>query len=697
MTTAAQGAEDNLPAPVDRLVGREAALAELRVRLCRSRLVTLVGPGGAGKTRLAVELAPRVRDAYRDGVCLVELAPLTQDTLVAQTIAAALGLREAPGRPLPETLVAELAGRQKLLLLDTCEHVAGAVAALTRTLLRSCPDLTVLATSREALQVPGESVFRVPELSLPDPAGGGEPARLLRSDAVRLFLDRATTTNPDFELGAADTAAVAAICVRLGGNPMAVELAAGRARVLSAREILDRLDARFRLLANGSRTGPERHRDLRATIDWSYQLLPAAEQVVFRRLSALPGGFTVQLATAVCADAQVPGRDIPNVLTSLETKSLIRLARRDGAGTRFRQPESLRLYAYDQLVAAGEEEAAHARLVDYLTPYCEIRFDQFTPDVFRVLSDERDNLLAAVGWTNRRGDHRQLVLASGLARCWRCAGYHRQAYGLLREVLARTDPAAERRAAVLLQAAAELVILRRCAEGFALAEEALALARAGRQLRTVAAALNVLALLHSHDGAAESAYAYGREALELIRPVGTPIEVAVALNNVAAAALDLGMLTEAAALLADCVPIIRTSQAAWLRAPALHTSGVLALHQDDLDAAEAWFREALEPAAEREPGTAAALEGLGVVAARRSDPEQALRLIAGAAHLLREWDQPSERRWAAHVQAAAEDARRRLGRRRSRSVEAAAGRVTLDELVRYASAGPTPTEADMRF
>ncbi|MGW9176225.1 helix-turn-helix transcriptional regulator [Streptomyces decoyicus] len=296
-----------LPPSLDAFVGRERELSRLRTLLRSSRLLTLTGPGGVGKTRLALELAGSVRGARTGRAQWVALDSLRDGELLPQALAAALGVRERGGRAGVEALVHALGTRTMLVVLDNCEHLADACAQLAATLLTRCPRLRILATGRETLRVPGEVVFRVAELSLTPAGEDHEPAELLRSEAVRLFLERARTSDATFELGRGEARTVAEICRRLDGLPLAIELAAGRAGSLSLTGILHGLDDQLSLLTDGSRTGPGRHRELGAAIDWSHRLLDPLERVVFRRLSVLGGGFTAEGAAAVCAEGEGGG------------------------------------------------------------------------------------------------------------------------------------------------------------------------------------------------------------------------------------------------------------------------------------------------------------------------------------------------------------------------------------------------------
>src|SRR4051812_35257780 len=336
-----------LPMPLDSFVGRGRDLAELADLANRYRLVTLLGPGGAGKTRLVLE------HAHRSGGALwVDLASVTDGALLARTVADALSVSEEIGRPVMETLVTALSGRPATLVLDNCEQLVAAAAGLTEQSLRRCPDLSVLVTSRESLDIPGEAVFRVGELSLPTMTANPSAAHVLGSDAVQLFVERARASAPDFALTDDNAGHVAAICAHLDGIPLAIELAARRTRLFPVVEIRARLDDRFRLLTAGPRTAARRHRDLRTTIEWSYDLLEPTEQAVFPRLSLFVGGFGLPVAAAVCAD--VAGADeMLDVLAGLEAKSLIVPVTAGRHGGRFRQLESIRLYGRERLVDAG--------------------------------------------------------------------------------------------------------------------------------------------------------------------------------------------------------------------------------------------------------------------------------------------------------------------------------------------------------
>ncbi len=298
------GLPNNLPQQVTSFVGRERETPEVERLLRASRLLTLTGAGGTGKTRLSLQVAANILEEHPDGAWFVEFAPVSDPDLVPQTVAAALGVREEPGKPITDTLHGYLKDKRLLLVFDNCEHLLDAVARLANAVLRGCPDVRILATSREAMGIGGEQAYRVPSLASPDPKGSYTPESLGQFDAVRLFIDRALLAQSSFAVTNENAPAVAQLCHRLDGIPLAIELAAARVRAMPVEKIAERLDDRFRLLTGGSRTALPRQQTLRAMIDWSYDLLSEKEKTLLRRLSVFAGGWTLEAAEAVCADPE---------------------------------------------------------------------------------------------------------------------------------------------------------------------------------------------------------------------------------------------------------------------------------------------------------------------------------------------------------------------------------------------------------
>ena len=390
-------APSNLPQQLTSFVGRERERTDLAALLRSSRLVTLTGTGGLGKTRLSIQVGADLLGDYPDGVWIVELAPLSDPRLVSHAVAGALGVREEPGRPVFDALVAFLADRSLLLILDNCEHLVQACAELADGLLRSAPRLSILASSREHLRVAAERIYSLTTLSLPDPGYPLAFEELPHYEAARLFIERAVAVQPSFALSERNAHAVIQICRRLDGIPLAIELAAARLRTLTVESIAERLDDRFRLLTKGSRTATPRQQTLSALIDWSHDLLDLIERALFRRLAVFAGGWTLEGAEAVGAGTGLDVADVLELLTALVEKSLVGLEPETG---RYRSLETVREYAKHRLDEAGEANAAGARHLDFCLSLsarasAQLAAGQQSREWLEVMDAESENLLAA--------------------------------------------------------------------------------------------------------------------------------------------------------------------------------------------------------------------------------------------------------------------------------------------------------------
>lgn len=367
---------NNLPEQLTSFIGREREMAEVKRLLASTRLLTLTGTGGTGKTRLSVQVAAELFDQFPDGVWFVEFATIDDGSLVVETVAAALDLRQEGDRSLAATLTAYLRTRRLLLILDNCEHVIAACARLAETLLRSCPQLRIMASSREPLGIAGETPWPLPPLSLPDHwrelvDGPDAQERLLQYEAVRLFVDRASIARPTFHATDENIAKIAQICWRLDGIALAIELAAARIRVLTLQQIVDRLDDRFHLLTTGSRTAVPRQQTLRSLIDWSYDLLSEPEKTLLRRLSVFARGRTLEAIEAVCSDDALPAAEMIDLLSQLVDKSLVYVERLPNIGPRYFMLESIWDYANEKLIAAGESAHFRERHLKYFVEFTE--------------------------------------------------------------------------------------------------------------------------------------------------------------------------------------------------------------------------------------------------------------------------------------------------------------------------------------
>jgi predicted ATPase/DNA-binding CsgD family transcriptional regulator len=585
---------DNLPLQLTRFIGRDAELAQLPETLRAQRLVTLVGPGGVGKTRLSLEVAARARRNFADGVCLVELASLADPGLVPQAVAAPLGVRAEAQVPLLQTLLAHLANRQVLLLLDNCEHLVVPCASLANELLRWCPELRILATSRQPLRTSGEWIWRVSPLDVPAPGATLRKSELLDFAAVRLFVDRASAA-AGFELADSDTASVTRVCQRLDGIPLALELAAARVAALGMAQLAERLDDALRLLVEGSRTAPLRHQTLQATLDWSYALLDQDEQLLLDRLAVFAGGFSTDAVEAICAS---PELDVTRSLASLVEKSLVVVERSSEQGMRYRLQEVVHQYAAQRLEQQPELNAIRARHADFFRGLVE----QAEP---RVLRGEREH------WQDRLELDLDNLRA---ARTWFVC--HVDADSALR-----------------LNAYLFLLLAYRgyASEGRASLREALSLP--GGTIATRARALHCLALLAYLQADYVAAAEYGEESLTLRREVADAGELSWSL-------LERGSTASAQAqyAIAKCVlEEARETSRGYVHAYSISLLGQVAYLSGDFRLARVHAQSALD--ASQSAGfiapTSNALATLGETSAAEGDHEAAQLALEAALDLAR--------------------------------------------------------------
>jgi predicted ATPase/transcriptional regulator with XRE-family HTH domain len=671
----------DLPAALTSFIGRERELAATALLLAGgTRLLTLTGPGGSGKTRLALAAAERVRDGYPDGIAFVDLSPVTDPGLVATAIARALGVRESGSHSVPTLLGEFLRTRRMLLLLDNFEQVVEG-APLVSELLQGCPALTVLVTSRVVLRVAGEREYAVPPLPVPDPASLPEPAALVASPAVALFVQRACAVRPDFALTDDNAAAVASICVRLDGLPLALELAAARVRTLSPQALLARLDHRLALLTGGARDLPARQQTLRDTITWSYDLLDPLEQALFRRLAVFVGGWTLEAVEVVCAGDGIDDGDMLDLLDALVEHSLV-IAQHSEVGPHFRMLETIREYALERLTAAGEDGDARRRHLAYFAglalaaePKMEWGAEQLA--WLRRLERERDNLHAALAWAAAGADlaaGQRMVAA--LWRFWWQRGLIMQGRHWLDWALSLpADPSF--RARLLLLAGqfaywsgemttaqayleAALTIYRACNDtaeiawtlhrlgltlaergdpqrGLALCEESIALCRTLDDARGLAYALQTASNVARMGGERDRPEVYAEEALALCRASGNQLLTPYPLRQLLMVALTRGDDARARALGEESLALAREIEDPHANLSVLTDLLRLARRQHDIEETEKRGREGLSVL--RRVGAnqyaEAMLEIMAWAACERGQPERAA-VVLGAASAMRE-------------------------------------------------------------
>lgn len=559
----------NLPLQVTSFIGREKEMAEVKRLLWDARLVTLTGPGGTGKSRLSLQIAADFLELYPDGAWLVELAPLADPALLPQTVANVFGLRETVSHPIMSLLIDHLRNRELLLILDNCEHLVDACAQLVDTLLKACPHILILASSREALGIAGEASFRVPSLSTPDARSMPPFETLTQYEAVQLFIERADMALPGFTVTKQNAPAIAQICHRLDGIPLAIELAAARVQVLRVDQVSARLDNRFRLLTGGSRTALPRHQTLRALIDWSYDLLPQAERALLGRLSVFAGGWTLESAEAICIGEGIGPDDVLDLLIQLVNKSLVNSDRAQGAESRYHLLETIRQYARDKLLEAGGGERVREQHLGYFLKLAE----QAEPELrgpnqvalLDMLENELDNLRAALEWALECNIEKGLRLASALMWLWHLHGHASEGIEWLDRALS-TQPGEDdvnplpRTRAKALQMNGLLKIFQSNPGGAQpLLEESLRLHKelgpTGRQ--GIAVALWGLGTVAAYQGNNTKSKALSEESLTLFRELGDKFGVTEALNTLGDIALTEGDYEQARKLWEESLAIKR--------------------------------------------------------------------------------------------------------------------------------------------
>jgi predicted ATPase/class 3 adenylate cyclase len=640
----------NLPIQLTTLVGRERETVEVGQLLAGNRLVTLTGAAGCGKTRLALQVAAEVLGDVPDGVWFTDLASLSDPALVLSAVAKALGVREGtapalqpevsePARPLVDLVVEHVAAKRLLVVLDNCEHLLGACARAAEMLLRAGPGLRVMCTSREPLGVGVETTWRVPSLAVPDPGHLLPSGELAKYEAVRLFLERAAQREPGFVLSDRSAGAVAQICQRLDGIPLAIELAAARVRVLTPEQIANRLDDRFTLLTGGSRVALERHQTLRAAIDWSYDALGEAERVLLRRISVFAGGFSLEAAEGACAFGQVITADVVDLLGQLIDKSLLTMEPHlDRA--RYRLLETIRQYGQEKLVAAGEVEMQRVRHQQYFLTWAErAQRRMWGPDqaaAMEEVHDDADNVAQAVAWSLARDEWEvALRLAAALDRFW-SADRTNQGRRLLEEALVAAPVEASFARAHALSAAGllasqagdnvparqhlqdSLTLYRQLGVrrgviwslinlgvldnsedrlpemGFHLGE-ALALARETGHPQTIGWALTQQALFFGRRGDYSHQQSAAEEALGLFQRCGDEMGVAFALNHLATALQGQEDYERSVPLLEEIISM----QQSGLRIPLPFALGHAELAKGNFQAAREIYQQSADNLLER--------------------------------------------------------------------------------------------------
>jgi predicted ATPase/DNA-binding CsgD family transcriptional regulator len=681
----------NLPVQLTSFIGRQRELAAIEQLLSAARLVTLTGVGGCGKTRLAVQLAGKVSDHFPDGVYFVDLVPLRESDLVPQIVLETLGLHIAPDQPLLEVLLNFVRPKGVLIVLDNCEHLIAACAQLAQQMLSYAPELRILATSREALAVAGERIYPLSGLAWPAFTQGAvrkgqsrlDFQELMGFDAIRLFVERARLFSPDFSLASENAPAVAEICQRMDGLPLAIELASARLNVMTVREIADRLDDRFALLTSRQRTGLEaRHHTLRAAIDWSYALLTAEEQTLLRRLAVFAAGFSLDTAEAVCAGEGIEARRTLDLLSSLVNKSLVIAETAGRSRARYRLLETIREYALERLDEAGEA----ARLRDRHLDLFLVRAEEAAPklnDAYQQLwlnwlESEHDNLRAALAWALKSSQiEAGLRIAIAISRFWEIRSHVQEGMVWFERLLAQADERISlvvhaqsltyvsfmamflgdasaatvygRKAVALAEAAGDegnpvlILALSSLISGARAAgdyQTAFAIGERNIQLLRESSGPSFylgMALLAHGDvamelGHYENAQAALEESLALAREAGDAFRIAHAFNSLGDLARYQGNYAEAIIAYENSVDLLQKLDAHHDLASVLRNLGRTSLHVGDIERAHAMFKEslAIHQAEQHRVGMAECLIGFASIAVLVGKPVVGVRLLAAA-------------------------------------------------------------------
>jgi predicted ATPase/class 3 adenylate cyclase len=658
-------APNNLPEQFTSFVGREHEVAKIKDALRASRALTLTGAGGCGKTRLSLEVAAEMLEWNPDGVWFVQLASLADSDLVPQTAATVLGLRERPGTSFTQVLADHVADKHLMLILDNAEHVLAACARLAGEMLRSCPHLTLLATSREPLRIAGEVSYRVPPLSMPDLKRDATPERVSRFESSRLFIERAQQSLPRFAVTSGNARALVSVCRRLDGMPLAIELAAARVRSMSVEELDEHLDRRFRLVTGGSRVAPRRQQTLRALIDWSYDLLDDAEKKLLCRASTFSGGLTLEAAEHVCSGQGIESWEVLDILTSLTDKSLV-VAEEHERESRYRLLETVREYAREALRASDPGAHWHSRHLAYFLAMSQ----EGEPHLFGAdqkvwldrLETEHDNLRAALAWSTAGEDAAAgLRMAGSLWWFWNVRGYLREGRRWLSALLAAAPEREDDARAKALNGVGGMAFHQAdYAAARAAYEDTLAIARRLDNRPRIAFALNNLAIVAHEVGDYSVAETLNEEALAIQRELGDPRGINISLHNLGTLAGQRGDYAAARTLYEESLAIRRSQGDRQAAAVSLNNLGVVAALQGDYASARSRHAESLRIRGELgdQWGVAESLEGLAIVELASSAAERAA-CMWGAAERVREEIgipiQPRERpEYDRHVAAARE-------------------------------------------
>lgn len=616
---------NNLPIQLTSFIGRETEMKQVKDDLKLNRLVTLASAGGSGKTRLALQLAAEIIDEYENGVWFVDLAALNDPALLTAKVNETLGIKEESKKAIEETLIDFLKEKEILILLDNCEQLVHACAELAEKLLSSCPRLKIIATSREALNCKGEKTFRIPPLTMPDPNSQQTPEQLTQYEAVRLFIERALLVNPEFRVNNGNAPALAGVCSRLDGIPLAIELAAARTKILSVEKIHERLDDRFSLLTGGKRTALPRQQTLKALIDWSYDLLAEEERILWSRLSVFSGGWTLEAAEEICSYETIDKDEILDLLSQLTEKSVIIY---DELKERYRMLESIKQYGIEKLPNGDEIFLRHLNYFLGLSQKVEPNIRTGNAKIWLgIIEADHNNFLSAIDWSaNNNNSEKGGLVAVGLGEFWSIAGHYSTGIRLIENILqSSAAPDKSLRSKLLSWIGVFKWRHGDYEQSEKYHKENLAIGREIGDKRGIAASLNSLGIVSFYRGDYEQAEKYSKESLAIGKETGDKRGIAVSINNLGNLSFDWGDYDQSEKYFKESLVILEEIGDKRGVAATINNLGNVSYERGDYEQAEKYYKECLAIRKEigDQRGIAASMGNLGNVSSARGDYEQA--------------------------------------------------------------------------
>ncbi len=518
----------NLPNSTTSFIGREKEIKEVRDLFHKSRIVTLTGAGGCGKTRLAREIAFMLVEEYKDGVWFIDLSPISDPNFVSKEISNVLSIKEEPDKPIVNTLIKSIKEKSLLILLDNCEHLIQECAEIAHKLLNTVKGIQILATSREALNIQGEVVWRIPLMAFPGSSDSTKEIKeIIQYEAIKLFVDRAASSQPGFTLNSQNVSSVTQICQRIEGIPLAIELAATRIRHIGLETILERLDDHFKILLSSSRVAPDRQQTLKAAIDWSYDLLSEQEQLLFRRVSVFAGDFSIEAVEEVCSDKELKEENILTLLSQLVDKSLVIAENQEDGSVRYKCLIPLHQYSLQKLIETGEEEKLRKLHLLYNLKIAEEAYEEQFESQSKwliKLENEHDNLIAALNWSDEYSPEEFIRLSGSLAWFWRMHSQLQFGNDYLEKALSKAIDINEAYARCLMGLAIILSHLKHASDNrtINLMTESLSIFRKYKNHRDEAWVLSEISEIYDLKGDYEISLKYSEQSLEIARSVDNP-------------------------------------------------------------------------------------------------------------------------------------------------------------------------------